>query len=96
MRHCKIPVGCKLEDKPCCADCGDKTCEARCWNSPKRCNCWEAGPPVKKCGRPRTVDTLQIALLRGKGLSVREIAQQLGYAKSTVWATLQRMGDAKV
>lgn len=100
MRHCKIPVGCKLEDKPCCADCGDKTCEARCWNSPKRCNCWEAGPPKKKRkytgGRPSRVDTLQIALLRGKGLSQAEIARQLGCARSTVCAALQRMGDAKV
>lgn len=91
MRRCKIPVGCKLEYKPCCADCGDKTCEARCWNKPDRCNCWEDGPPPKKRGRYCTVDKLQIALLRARGLSQGEIARQLGCARSTVHNVLQKM-----
>ena len=94
MRHCKIPVGCTREDKPCCADCGDETCEARCWNSPKRCSCWAEGPLTKR-ERVRKIDDLQVALLYGKDLTQSEIARQLGCARSTVYASLKRMGVGK-
>ena len=88
-----------MADKPCCADCGDKTCEAKCQNKPERCGCWEEGPPPKPRaprGCYRKVDTLQIALLYGKGLSKAEIARYLGYARSTVFNALQRMGGGRV
>ena len=60
MKRCKIPSGCKLPHRPCCADCEDKTCEKRCWNSPERCRCWEETPPPRQ-GRGRTYDWEEIA-----------------------------------
>lgn len=95
MKHCKIPVGCKLADKPCCADCEVWACEARCWNSPKRCGCWEEGPPKRKREghpQPRKVDGLKVALLYCQGMTRKEIARQLGCSAATVTRTLQKLG----
>lgn len=82
MRRCKIPVGCKKADKPCCADCSDKTCQARCQNSPNLCNCCEEGPPPRRReplggkaapgqsraerGPRRKVNSLQVVYLHGQ------------------------------
>ncbi|MDE6922334.1 MAG: helix-turn-helix domain-containing protein [Oscillospiraceae bacterium] len=95
MKRCKIPVGCKLADKPCCADCEVWACEARCWNSPKRCGCWEERPPTRKREghpQPRKVDDLKTALLYCRGMSRKEIARQLGCSVTTVSRALQRLG----
>ena len=94
MRRGRRPVCRPLGDRHCCADCGDETCEARCWNSPKRCSCWAEGPLTKR-ERVRKIDDLQVALLYGKGLTQSEIARQLGCARSTVYASLKRMGVGK-
>lgn len=95
MKHCKIPVGCKLADKPCCADCMDKTCEARCWNSPERCKCWTTAAPKqprKGPPPPRKADPLQVAMMRGRGMTRQEIARQLGCSVMTVARALQKLG----
>jgi DNA invertase Pin-like site-specific DNA recombinase len=43
----------------------------------------------KKLGRPRVcVDAAKIAWLRAQGLSIREIADDLGYSRSLVHQTL--------
>ena len=94
MRRCKIAVGCKNPDKPCCVDCSDKTCQARCQNSPSRCKCWEEGPPPKH--PERKVSSFKVAYLYGQvELSQAEIAQQLGCARSTVCNILLEMGVRK-
>lgn len=88
MRRCKISTGCKLPDKPCCADCRDRTCPARCRNAPQRCGCVEEGPPPRARerhgGTPRKVDRLKVAWLRAQGYSIRRIADDLGCSKTTV------------
>ena len=91
MRRCKIAVGCKRADKPCCADCTDKTCQARRQNSPNRCNCCDEGPPPRP--RERKVDSLQVAYLYGQvGLTPSGIAQWLGCSRSTVCNILRELG----
>lgn len=94
MRRCKIAVGCKRADKPCCTDCSDKTCQARCQNSPGRCKCWEDGPPPRH--RERKVSSLQVAYLYGQlGMTQLEIAGQMGCGRSTVCNILREMGVRK-
>ena len=91
MKRCKIAVGCKRADKPCCVDCPDKTCQSRCQNSPSRCNCCEEGPPPRQ--RERKVDSLQVAYLYGQaGLTQAEIARWLGCSRSTVCNILRELG----
>lgn len=90
MRRCKIPVGCKRSDKPCCADCEIKACPARCENSPQRCNCWEEGPPPRT--RERKVDSLRVAYLYSTGMGQKEIAFQLGCCRNTVSSILRELG----
>lgn len=91
MRRCKIAVGCKRKDKPCCVDCSYKTCQARCQNSPNRCNCCDEGPPPRR--RERKVDSLQVAYLYGQvGLSPSGIAQRLGCSRSAVYSILSELG----
>ncbi len=91
MRRCKIPTGCKLPSRPCCADCGDKTCAARCQNRPERCGCWtdEAKNPHR--GGRRKVDPQELLNLHKQQLSQREIAQRMGCGKSTVNAALRKL-----
>lgn len=91
MKRCKIPSGCKLPHRPCCADCEDKTCEKRCWNSPERCRCWEETPPPRQ-GRGRTYDWEEIARLHREGLSNVEIAGRVGAAPQTVSSILKKLG----
>lgn len=96
MRRCKIPTGCKLPARPCCADCGDKTCTARCWNSPERCGCWTefSSSPAEDArrGGKSKLDAQKLLSLHEQGLSQREIAQRLGCGKSSVSATLRKLG----
>ena len=91
MRRCKIAVGCKRADKPCCVDCSDKTCQARCQNHPSRCGCWEEGPPSRK-KRERKVNSLQVAWLYSQGFSQVEVARRLGCCRNTVIAILRELG----
>lgn len=95
MKRCKIPSGCKLPHRPCCADCEDKTCEKRCWNSPERCGCWtEVSPDAqdKKQGRPHKFDWDEIKQLYQRGVPMVGIAARIGASVSTVETALKKMG----
>lgn len=96
MRRCKIPTDCKLQSRPCCADCKDKTCEARCWNSPNRCGCWEDSPePQSKAtqpGRRAKIDAQEVLALYRQGLLQFQIAQRLECNPNTVSRILRKLG----
>lgn len=57
------------------------TARARARGSYKRCT-----------GRPRRVDRLEVRRLRAEGMTVAEIAQRVGGAKSVVYDVLSREG----
>lgn len=92
MRRCKIPTGCKLPSRPCCADCGDKTCEARCWNSPSRCGCWEDSSEPQSKGRPAKIDPQEILALYRQGLLQYQIALRLECSPAAVSRILRKLG----
>ena len=51
----------------------------------------------KRLGRPRTVvDAARIALLRAQGLSIREIADEVGCSRSLVHKTLANCASLRV
>ena len=93
MRRYKIPSGCKLPHRPCCADCKDRACEVRCLNSPERCGCyWEEPEPSPKRARRSKIDRKELLRLHKLGLLQRDIAARMGCSVAMVSATLREMG----
>lgn len=94
MRRCKIPVGCKRRDTPCCVDCKDETCLARCQNLPQRCNCLAEEPPPRR-GAPSKLDGNEVRQLREAGLSQAQIADRLNIHQHTVSRILRGLEAEK-